>query len=197
MSENLNNECHIQPAPGETISELASYMAAHALTRQVILDYGCGSGRNSRYLSEKGHHVVAVSNDFAETRSAAMKPCDGRVSYVVGDARQPMFSSQFDAVLSNQVLHLMSKRDSRNVLRIMRGLTKIGGLNAVSGYLVTEDVLAAKNREQCFVPGELASSYLNTGWQIIDYREVARPVQTHQGQELVSSTALIIARKSS
>lgn len=182
------------PASNSAI-QLGDYLAQQSLETQVILDNGCGHGKNSRYLAALGHVVVGVDLELEAVKQAAQYDFSAYSSYVVADVRQPVFRKAFDAVIMNDITHLMPKDDSKKVLRAVRGLTLPGGINAVSGYLLTDEVESPKSLQQCFSKNELLQSYLNVGWDVIDYHEVQRPVQ-HIGQkEWISSFASVLAKK--
>ncbi len=190
------NSYHPNRIPPSTLAkDLNRYLKSQNLHEQEILDYGCASGRNAQYLAGLGHVVVGVSLELEEVKMAAKYDFNARSSYVVGDVRRPMFSKLFDVVLLSEVLHMMPKADSAGVLRSTRGLTKRGGLNAVSGYLLSEEVQSTKNKAQCLRPYELLESYTNIGWDILDYREDVKPVAFFNGQEIIISKATIVAKR--
>lgn len=66
---------------------------------QRVLDVGCGTGRHSRELAARGFDVVGVdlSTRFIELADAQAGPHE---TYVVADARDLRFESEFDAVIS-------------------------------------------------------------------------------------------------
>jgi hypothetical protein len=100
-------------------------------------------------------------------------------------------------VVSTETLHLMPKPDSRAALDSLRGATKPGGLNAVSGYLVEPNTANRVNNARCFHPGELHGSYEATGWRVIHYNEDYQPIQyigPNQAEHIFSK-AEIIAKK--
>lgn len=68
-----------------------------------ILDVGCGPGRHSIELAERGYHVTGV--DISETfidlaRAEATNRGLDNVQFEVGDARALGFDSRFDLVMS-------------------------------------------------------------------------------------------------
>ena len=68
-----------------------------------VLDVGCGPGRHSIELAERGYHVTGV--DISETfidlaRAEAAQRALDNVQFEVGDARALSFDGRFDLVLS-------------------------------------------------------------------------------------------------
>jgi SAM-dependent methyltransferase len=181
--------------PSNLAIGLNRYFQANDLSEQDVLDSGCSLGRNSQYLGALGHSVVGVSLSFEEVALAAKHDYSARSTYLVADIRTNIFRKMFDAVVISEVLHMMPKNDSKQTLRLTRSLTKPGGVNAVSGYLITPDVADEKNRDQCFQSNELRASYLNMGWDIIDYSESVKPVSYFRDSEMISSIASVIAQK--
>ncbi|MBP6705334.1 MAG: class I SAM-dependent methyltransferase, partial [Vicinamibacteria bacterium] len=100
-----------------------------------ILDAGCGSGRNIRYLMDAGHEVFAVDED-ADAVSGVMR--------MAGELNPSLPASNFrreavelisfpaasmDAVLSIAVLHFArSDAQFSAMLEAMWGVLKPGGL---------------------------------------------------------------------
>lgn len=181
-------------------TEFMRNFAASLGASRLILDAGCDTGKHGSMLAEHGHIVVAVDTEFESLRAASQIIRDigaltGKCILVNGDIRNLPFTEEtFDAVINNEVLHQMRKPESRIALDTMRLLTKRGGLNAVSGYLVEPNTANPVNNARCFQPGELLGSYEGAQWEILAYRETILPIQ-HKDREYISSKAEIVARK--
>ncbi|MET1033415.1 MAG: class I SAM-dependent methyltransferase [Candidatus Saccharimonadales bacterium] len=168
----------------------------------VVLDAGCGSGRNSLFLAEAGYRMITMSNSVSELRAIDQKARDkqlaGSIACVAGDVRHLPFDPVFDAVLINEVLHFMTKNQSSEALKTAQGLTVPGGFNIISGYVVKPGTANLKNTANCLHPAELSTIYAQSGWRIHTYSEQYHPNQyVGQGRvkELISSRAKIIAQK--
>ncbi|MEF8808814.1 class I SAM-dependent methyltransferase [Natronomonas sp.] len=78
-----------------------------------ILDVGCGTGVEARYLADAGYEVVGL--DFSESAiEVARKRTDSEaVSFVVGDALELSTSDlgSFDTVLDCGMLHTLEGQD--------------------------------------------------------------------------------------
>ena len=73
-----------------------------------ILDLGCGDGALTERIVEAGAEVVAVDASESQVAAAQARGLDARV----GDARSLDFDCEFDAVVTNAVLHWVSPPES-------------------------------------------------------------------------------------
>ena len=165
------------------------------MVQASVLDLGCGTGRNSRYLAGLGHLVTGVTNDFEEAQAAMHLSAGFSCNYIVGDLRELPLKKRFNVVLANEVLHLVSKDESRAALDELRTLTAANGLHVVSGYLADHHTLDVRNQQRCFKPGELRHYYEIAGWRVLNYDEVHQRPTYHGDQELINSKVAIVARK--
>ncbi len=92
---------------------------------RATLDLGCGEGRVSRDLAQRGHRVVGVG--ASPTLPAAARAADPRGRYENADvARLPFGDGEFDLVLAYNVLMDVDDltgavREAARVLRPMGG----------------------------------------------------------------------------
>lgn len=100
--------------------EFLSYMSANSL----ILDFGCGSGRDTKYFLEKGYKVDAIDGSAELCRLAS--------EYTGIKVKRRLFSelsadSLYDGIWAcSSILHL-SKEELRVVLHKMMKATKDNG----------------------------------------------------------------------
>jgi 2-polyprenyl-3-methyl-5-hydroxy-6-metoxy-1,4-benzoquinol methylase len=150
--------------PDPFIRKFAAHLSLHQQVELEMLDIGCGTGRNARYLAAEGHTVFGITNDPYELRDAERYAVESGVSdnsvYIQADARNlPEFGQQFDAVIITELLHLLTKRQSTALLDFSARLVRPGGFHVVSGYVADPSVLTAHNREHCLAPDELRLAY--------------------------------------
>jgi SAM-dependent methyltransferase len=89
-----------------------------------ILDLGCGSGRDSRYFSEKGYEVVAV--DPSPTMCGQTSKFAG-VPIVTVSAEEMNFREEFDAIWAcASLLHVSRDKMPEAFRRIRQALRKEG-----------------------------------------------------------------------
>jgi SAM-dependent methyltransferase len=93
---------------------------------QVVLDYGCGSGRDTALLAARGAHVVALDLspdllDLAQQRIAVDAP-SGTVQFLCGSAHAvPLPDESVDVIFGHAVLHHLDLAQSAaEVFRLLR-----------------------------------------------------------------------------
>jgi len=141
--------------------------------RSLVLDVGCGEGRNSIFLAEKGHIVDAFDLSEAGVRKAK-KIADARgltIHFFAQDLAEFQFAKEYDVILSHGVLHLPEKEIRDKFIRQMRAHTKVGGYNFVGVFTsrlpATPD--NAPFTKSLFGVGELPRKY--DGWEIVHHLE--------------------------
>lgn len=141
--------------------------------RSIVLDVGCGEGRNSIFLSEQGHIVDAF--DISEAGiSKAKSIAENKnilVNFFVQDLGEFEFSKDYDIILSHGVLHLPEKVTRDSFIRRAQNHTKMGGYNVI-GIFTNRLPATADNApftKSLFNVGELPEKYI--GWEIIHHHE--------------------------
>lgn len=86
-----------------------------------ILDLGCGDGRLTRRISDRGAQVVGVDASIEFVEAARVAGIDARLA----DGHDLRFGPDFDAVFSNAALHWMKRPDA--VAAGVFGALKPGG----------------------------------------------------------------------
>ncbi len=98
---------------------------------QRVLDLGCGTGRHSLWLAERGAVVTAV--DFSEgmLAEARRKPGADAITFIAHDLRTSLpFTTEFDLVVSGLVLEHL--RDLNHFFAEARRVLKPGGRAVIS-----------------------------------------------------------------
>ncbi len=120
--EFLSNE------PNEFAQKLSKKLKKNAL----LLELGCGKGRDARYFSQKGLTVLAT--DFSEVAvdknrsnsqnsSLAFEKLDMRHKF-------PYVSKRFDVVYSHLALHYYTDEETKGIFNEIHRVLKEGGLFA-------------------------------------------------------------------
>lgn len=82
----------------------------------MILDAGCGEGRNTHYFIQKGYRIVGIDNNssaisMARISGKTLEPDFDPLRFQVAELEDiPFHSGAFDAVLSSAVLHFAKNR---------------------------------------------------------------------------------------
>lgn len=98
----------------------------------TMLEVGCGTGHFSRWLVQRGFHVIGLDSSPAMVAEAAWR--DG-LGYVLGDARAlPFADGAFDVVALITTLEFVSdpRRALREAVRVARLGLLLGVLNRLS-----------------------------------------------------------------
>ncbi len=139
----------------------------------LVLDVGCGEGRNSIFLAKLGHTVDAFDiseNGIAKAREIA-RGLGVQVNFFCQDLGSFEFEKDYDVILSHGVLHLPVKEVRDGFIRRMQEHTKPGGYNAVGVFTnrlpATPD--NAPFTHSLFDVGELPAKY--EGWEIVHHLE--------------------------
>jgi tellurite methyltransferase len=154
--------------PSAELVEAVGYLTAGARA----IDIGCGDGRNSLFLAERGCSVEAVDispvaiaqvKRFAEERSVTV---EARVQ----DVRHIRLETDYDLVTSMGCLHLIEREYWQPVLRQIQDHTCAGGYNAIGVF--TNTLPAPDDQRDHFVglfnEGELFDCYAD--WEIVTQR---------------------------
>ncbi len=111
-------------APVHLVEKILSLLPKNPL----ILDAGCGSGRDSRLLTERGARVTGIDISFGLLNEAKKK--NPGIAFVQGDLRElPMQSECFDGIWSHaSLVHLETIADVEKVLTEFARVLKSGGV---------------------------------------------------------------------
>lgn len=149
-----------------------------------VLDAGCCTGRNSRYLASLGHSVIGLSLDMDELKTARDNAPE-TARFIAADVRCMPLHSSFDVILMNEVMHQLPKSEEKFVINSLKKITKPNGFHVISDYI--------GDKPNALNPGELYGLYAEPGWKILDYYEDL-PAPTPWG-ELNSIASIIAFRK--
>jgi len=95
-----------------------------------VLDLGCGTGRLTLLLAERGHDVVGVDPAAAMLEVARARDAEGRVRWIEADARQvDLGDERFDLIVmtGNVFQVFLTDDDARAVLMTARRHLAPGG----------------------------------------------------------------------
>jgi SAM-dependent methyltransferase len=123
---------------------------------KVVLDLGCGNGRNTNFLRKKGFQVIPVDmvNDFGSVHR-------------LGVDRLPARDSSVDIILANYVFMFLNKKERRQLIGEIKRV-------AASGCIIMVELYAAKDSE---TPTKEASIKLQRelfdvlGWKKLRYSQ--------------------------
>ncbi|WP_370451508.1 tellurite resistance methyltransferase TehB [Buttiauxella sp. B2] len=162
------------------------------------LDLGCGSGRNSLYLNQKGFDVTAWDkNQMSISNLNKIIEAEGlnNITTDVVDLNTLKFDGEYDFILSTVVMMFLERNTIEGLIANMQHCTKSGGYNLIVAAMDTEDFPCTVGFPFAFKEGELRSYY--AGWELIKYNEdVGELHKTDaEGNRIKLRFATMLARK--
>lgn len=120
-----------KPATG--VVKVASFFEDSHRSKISVLDAGCGHGKNSVFLSNKGFIVDAFDSSFYAIKEARKR--NKNVNWRICDIRKFNSESKYNVIIMTGSLHcLHSKEEIIKVIKKMQSFTEIGGYNVLSSF---------------------------------------------------------------
>lgn len=153
-------------------SDIVVQMARMLPPGASVIDLGAGQGRNALYLASKGFDVTAVEREDSEVKIMNKKNSKAKrkIKIVQADIHEFAPDKQYDAVISNTVLHFFSPEEVVESIQKMKQATKQKGYNLITAY---SDKNPPGKRSYLFKHNELLEFYRD--WEIIVYEEKPTP----------------------
>ena len=134
-----------------------------------ILEVGCGEGKNSLFLAEKGFKVHAVDISESAIQKVNRLSLERKLELTTQaqDLRTFVFNKSYDVIISYGTLHFVEKKDWKLFIEKAKENTKPGGYNIMQ--IFTNKVPASPDIAS-FAVGlaneeELFSLY--KGWEVL------------------------------
>lgn len=162
------------------------------------LDLGCGSGRNSLYLNQKGFDVIAWDkNPMSISNLNKIIEAEGlkNITADVVDLNTLHFDGEYDFILSTVVMMFLERNTIPGLIANMQRCTKVGGYNLIVAAMDTEDFPCTVGFPFAFTEAELSHYY--AGWELLKYNEdVGELHKTDaEGNRIKLRFATMLARK--
>ncbi|UGY12252.1 class I SAM-dependent methyltransferase [Bradyrhizobium septentrionale] len=163
-----NVSCMGGPSP--EIFEIAPALR----TKSVVVELGCGEGRNALYLGHFDHQVIAT--DISETAISKLNRLAGDlgVNIASGVARVEDFRppAYLDVFIAHCVLHFTERGVWKPLVTALMNRTRPGGFHCFTNTLdqpdhpISKEALASGHKNS-FQRGELEAIYTEAGWEIL------------------------------
>lgn len=167
----------LSPTHSEVL-EFVSHLNAQGITdlaAKDVLDFGCGSGRNSLYLQSLGCAVTGFDKN-THSIDALQSIIDSEnlnnMTVFSADATQVELEKTYDVVISTVVLMFLQAETAPSAIRKIQKATKKKGYNVIVSAMDSADYpMSAHDLPFGFglKTGELSRYY--SGWEIIKYNE--------------------------
>jgi SAM-dependent methyltransferase len=115
----------------------AEFAPVADLTGRVVLDAGCGEGKNSIYLARKGASVKAVDVSQIAIDNAKRAWVDHSVvEWIVGGIENLLLTrNSIDVVIAYGLFHCLNAENVvRSVAAKLKDATKVGGVHIVCAF---------------------------------------------------------------
>lgn len=166
-SSNVFREKYQLSAPHSEIVEAASRITAGS-----ALDLGCGNGRNTLYLNQKGFQVTAWDKNpqsIATLQHIIEQEALGQISCEIKDLDNLRFNGQYDLVFSTVVMMFLQPETIGQMIADMQASTVRNGYNLIVAAMDTSDYPCPLPFPFTFKSGELSHYYRK--WHIVKYNE--------------------------
>ncbi len=165
----------------------------------TALDLGCGSGRNTLFLSEKGFEVDAW--DINEASINKLNEIIGaeKIDHIHTEIRDlnqnPIIEKRYNFIFSTVVLMFLQPPTIPRLIEEMQKATLPEGYNLIVAAMDTPDYPCNVDFPFTFKEGELIRYY--TGWNILQYNEDVGELHRldEHGRRIKLRFATLLAKK--
>lgn len=193
VSENYYSEKYgLTPTHSDVVN------AATIVPPGRALDLGCGGGRNSLYLNQKGFDVTAWDkNALGIANLNKIIEAEGlkNIRTDIVNLNELRFDGEYDFILSTVVMMFLERDAIPGLIANMQRCTKAGGYNLIVAAMDTEDFPCTVGFPFAFKEGELSRYY--EGWELVKYNEdIGQLHKTDaEGNRIKLRFATMLARK--
>lgn len=112
-----------------------------------ILDVGCGTGRSTKYFSDKGYNVIGL--DLSKKMIEIAKKSYPNIDFRLGDMRNINLSKKFEGIAFMYSLFHVEKNDALNILKNVKNFLNPKGIL----FIILQEGNGEINLEHPFMPG--------------------------------------------
>ena len=121
-------------------SDFAKYINSKIDSPKIILDVGCGNGRDSYYFSNQGHTVIALDNS-EEALKQITSSTFGKIPTICSDVSNLEITKPFvDVVYSRFSLHSLDEESYANSLNVVYNILNLQGLFCIEVRSVEDEL---------------------------------------------------------
>lgn len=150
--------------PSQEIIEIGNALSKD----KIILDMGCGDGRNAIYLAKKGFLVDAfdISKNGIEKLKTIALENKININVWLDNILEFQYKKRYDFIISHGVFHFLKRAEWKNAISKMKKNTKIGGVNVI---VVFTDLISPPDDLSPFLKGLFKDSEIKdlySDWDI-------------------------------
>ncbi len=118
----------------------------------LVLDCGCGTGRDTLSALDKGHRVISLDFSLGQLRHLSANHSFKELNLVLGNMiKLPFKDNSFDAILSIASIHHLTKDEQIEFLRGCRKVLKDEGRIIVSAWAFENDKFKNLKKQETLV----------------------------------------------
>lgn len=194
----MSDENYFTAKYGMTPTHSEVLNAMNYITPGKVLDLGCGNGRNSLYLANKGFDVTAWDkNPNSLSNLQRIRDAEGLHNLHIDsvDLNSLTFDGEYDFILSTVVMMFLEAKTIPGLIANMQRCTKPGGHNLIVAAMDTADYPCNVGFPFAFKEGELRNYY--AGWELLKYNEEVGELHRtdEQGNRIKLRFATLLAHK--
>mgnify|MGYP000882237464 FL=1 len=194
----MRDENYFTEKYGMTPTHSEVLNAMNYITPGKVLDLGCGNGRNSLYLVNKGFDVTAWDkNPNSLSNLQRIRDAEGLNNLHIDsvDLNSLSFEGEYDFILSTVVMMFLEAKTIPGLIANMQRCTKPGGHNLIVAAMDTADYPCNVGFPFAFKEGELRNYY--AGWELLKYNEEVGELHRtdEQGNRIKLRFATLLAQK--
>ncbi len=183
--------------PGSLLIRLKSYH--WSFTDKMVLDAGCGEGKNASFLAAEGAKVHAIDvSQLAIKNARSAMPANRSISWVIADiSTLSLPLNYYDGIVAYGLLHCLNTPEQiKSTVKQLQDATRVGGWHVLCAFNIGHHDMRA---HPGFRPTLLShSTYLSfySEWEI-EFATNEQLYETHPNNNLPHSHSLtrLIARK--
>lgn len=126
-------------------SDFAQYVNSKLSRASVVLDVGCGNGRDSTYFHESGHTVLALDNSI-EGLNCITDSSSGEIPTICCDISKLKIAKNFvDVAYSRFSLHSLDEDSYERALKVIYQTLNPGGLFCIEVRSIEDELFGEGN----------------------------------------------------
>lgn len=127
-----NNSIKTFGNPSKEVELLANKISKNSF----VLDMGCGDGRHSLYLAEKGFYVDAfdISKNGINKLNILASKNNLKINAWTEEIETFIFKKQYDVIIAHGLFQFIKKDVREKVIKEMKNQTKKGGYNVIAVF---------------------------------------------------------------